>query len=121
MLFYNSAKVINDLCCQIYLTLIGIFNQIVILVLKQLDFCVFDFDQCTGSVLIVAYKKLYCIVALWLQNTVFLDTIPVSIKLTVFLLCRWSNFSEFLCFLARQYFVKKLLFDDKRKYFYSRV
>lgn len=54
MLFYNSAKVINDLCCQIYLTLIGIFNQIVILIFKQLYLGVFDFYQCTGPVLIVA-------------------------------------------------------------------
>ena len=64
MLFNNSAKVINDLCGQIYLTLIGVFNQIVILIFKQLYFGVFDFYQCAGSVFIVAYKKLDSIVML---------------------------------------------------------
>ena len=52
MLFYNSAKVINDLCCQIYLTLIGVFNQIVIFIFKQLYLCILDFYQCAGSILL---------------------------------------------------------------------
>ena len=100
MLFNNLAKIINDLSCQIYLTLIGVFDKIVILIFKQLYLCVFDFYQCACPVFIVAYKELDGIVTLRLQNAVFLDTITVSIKLTVFLLSSRSDFSKLLSFLA---------------------
>ena len=70
MLFHHSAKVINYLCCQIYLTLIGVFDKIVILIFKQLYLCVFDFYQCAGPFFIVAYKELDGIVMLRLQNPV---------------------------------------------------
>ena len=100
MFFYHSAKVIDYLCCQINLTLMGVFNQVVVLVFKQLNLCVFDFYQCAGSALVVANEELNSIIVSRLQLTINLYTKTVSVKLAVFLLCCWSDLSVFLTFLA---------------------
>ena len=100
MFFYHSAKVVDYLCSQISLTLMGIFNQVVVLVFKQLNPCIFDFYQCAGSALVVAYKELNSIIVSRLQLTINLYTITVSIKLAVFLLGCWPDLSVFLTFLA---------------------
>lgn len=76
MFFYHSAKVIDYLCCQINLTLMGVFNQIVVLVFKQLNLCVFDFYQCAGSAFVVANKELNSIIVSRLQLTINLYTKP---------------------------------------------
>ena len=100
MLFYDLTQIVNDLCCQIYFTLIGVFYQIVILIFKQLYLCVFYFYQCASSIFVVTYIELNSIVMLRLQNTVLLYTKSVSVKLAVSLLRGRSDFSEFLRFLA---------------------
>gem|GEM_PF-3675991 len=100
MFFYHSTKVVDYLCGQINLTLMGIFNQIVALVFKQLNLCIFDFYQCAGSTLAIAHKELNSIIVSRLQLTVNLYTITLSVKLAVFLLGCWPDFSVFLTFLA---------------------
>ena len=100
MFFYHSAKVVDYLCGQINLTLMGIFNQIVALVFKQLNLCICDLYQCACSVFLVTYKEPDCIIISCLQFTVNLYTITLSVKLAVFLLGCWPDFSVFLTFLA---------------------
>lgn len=96
MFIYHFAQVVNDLCCQIGFTIVFVFYQVVILVLKEFYACVFDFYQCACPVFIVANVEPDSVILAWYQNTVHFFAIAFFVQFAILLLCIWANFTKLL-------------------------
>ena len=100
MFIYHLAQVIHNLSCQIRLTIILIFYQVVIFVLKEFYASVFHLYERTCPVFIVTYIEPNGIVLARYQNAVNLFTIAFFVQFAILLLCIRANLAKLLCFRA---------------------